>query len=331
MVDALVYDELRAQISDRDGRSDGRWRETACQLFGAGVSVSLTNRWTDASSRIRPETLVGWIGPASNAVARNGSCGDTLLPLAAEVIQSLSTEDLLALLATRLHDPAVKAAVQSRLRSAGFERCADSLGFAPVSFRPFADRPGGILPPELRVKLFGSALIVATLLSDGQLGAEWGQAPSCLQQATDAFNQATPESIAQSIELLADGMGVVPNTDAMSLLAAALLATKEPRIAEPLARAAFDADPRHPFAGANALRACMALEDRERARALLPKVAAQPHLGSWAKEQIDLATKWLNDSPDAIPVERVEQGDDRNARKINGDLSHLSRVINPKN
>jgi hypothetical protein len=331
VVDALVYDELRAQASGSDGHSESRWPKTASQLFGIGVASSLAGQWVDASHHIRPESLVGWTGPASAAVAQSGSVGKALMPLSEEAITSFSTDDLLALLATRLHDPEVKASAQSRLRSAGFVHCAKALEFAPVSFRAFEDQPGGVLEPELRAKLFRSALIVATLLSDGQLGAEWGPSPSCLKEATDAFNQATPESIAESIELLADGMGSVPNVDAMSLLAAALLATKEPRIAEPLARAAFYANPRHPFAGANALRACMALEDRERARALLPKVAAQPHLGSWAKEQIDLATKWLNDSPDAIPVERVEQGDDRNARKINGDLSHLSRVINPKN
>ena len=88
-------------------------------------------------------------------------------------------------------------------------------------------------------------------------------------------------------------MGAIPNVDAVSLFSATLIAADEPYLAEPLARAAFFAQPSHKFAGVNALRAAKALGLRERAAELYPRVIAEAKVGEWGKGELITVAEWL--------------------------------------
>ncbi len=289
-IDAL----LLAELDGPDGLGqEARLLSALSATIGPGLQMAMAGRWTDAKRAVCPGCMAGWTSLAAQSVAANGGCGDALSPLPPSAVAELGLEDLLQVVAVRVNDPSVQAALSARLVDAGFVRSAGALRFTAAKFVPFEDRPGKRLGNDVRAKVFASPLVVALLLADGDLDAAWGPATACLAPATAAFDEGTPESVARSISLLSDGMGSVPNVDSVSLLAAALLASDEPRLAEPLARAAFNAMPSHKFAGVNALRAQRALDLRDRARVLLPKVAGEAQLGNWGRRQLESVAQWL--------------------------------------
>lgn len=291
-VEAFVLEELDPQASEPPVAVT-RLVGLLARSLGDGFSLSARGAWTTSDRRVVPEAFAGWTGAAAESVRRSGSAGQSLAPLDPEGVSQFSLDDLLSLAAVRVNDPVVLRSLDARLRADGFVRSAGALRFTAAKFVPFEDRPGKRLGNDVRAKVFASPLVVALLLADGDLDAAWGPATACLAPATAAFDEGTPESVARSISLLSDGMGTVPNVDSVSLLAAALLASDEPRLAEPLARAAFNAMPSHKFAGVNALRAQRALDLRDRARVLLPKVAGEAQLGNWGRRQLESVAQWL--------------------------------------
>lgn len=291
-VESFVLEELDPQPSGPPVRVT-RLVELLSRSLGEGFSLSARGAWTTLDRRVVSEAFGGWAGAAAESVRRSGSAGQSLAPLTPEGVSRFSLDDLLSLAAVRVNDPVVLRSLEARLRAAGFIHSADALTLTAAKFAPFEDRPGKLLGNDVRAKVFASPLVVALLLTDGNLDVAWGATPACLAPATAAFDEGTPESVARSISMLSEGMGVVPNAGAVSLLAAALLASDEARLAEPLARAAFTAMPSHKFAGVNALRAQRALDLRDRARELLPKVAAEAQLGNWGRRQLESVAEWL--------------------------------------
>jgi hypothetical protein len=291
--DPLLVEELdgAADVAEPERRS--RLLSALKATLGPGIDMSLSGRWADSSGALCAACLSGWTDAAAEAVSKTGACGGALSPLPASVVAGLTVEDLLQVAAVRINDPAVLRSLAERLASEGFAGSARLLRVSEAALVAFDDRPGDRLERSVRAKVFASPVVVALLLTDGKLDAAWGATPACLAPATAAFDEGTPESVARSISMLSEGMGVVPNADAVSLLAAALLASDEPRLAEPLARAAFTAMPSHKFAGVNALRAQRALDLRDRARELLPRVAAEAQLGNWGRRQLESVAEWL--------------------------------------
>ena len=233
VLDALVLGELAAMESSPlgstvHGGDERELRASLVRLLGPGFTLAKAGGWVDDEGRLLPGTLIGWTRPAAEAVRRAGSTEAALLPLSDAALESLSTDDLIELLTTRLHDPSVRQALVARLETSGFRRCAEEFGSSSVQARAFRDRPGGGLSREVKAKVASSPLVVAMLLADGETGVRWGEPPSCMAEAVRSFDQATPDSVEAAIVLLLDGMGAVPSVDAMSLLSAALLARGEP-------------------------------------------------------------------------------------------------------
>jgi hypothetical protein len=292
LTDATASPESGAAASTGVGGRD--LLEPLSRVLGPGFAMACSGRWVDLEGRILARSVEGWTGPAAAAVRAAGTCGRALAPLSESAIGALSTEDLFVLMATRIHDPNVQSAVSERLTASGFARSAAALRFPRATLHAFEDRSGGSLSAGIRARFFESPIAVTMLLADGEPGARWGGPPDCLVEATKAFNAGTLASIERSIQLLLDGMRETPSADALSLLSAALLARGEPRLAEPLARAVFLEDPEHPFAGANALRANMAIGNRNRVRDLLVRMAQRSRVGDWAREQMEEAKRWLD-------------------------------------
>jgi len=301
-VDVLLAEELR-DGSDVPERADrDAFVSALAAAVGPGIELSLAGRWAGEGRAICAECLSGWSSPAADAVASTGSCGGILGSMPFESVRDRSVDDLLQFAAVRVNDQSVRRALNLRLVSDGYARSVRLLQLAAGGPVPFDDRPGSRLERTVRARVFASPVVIAMLLTDGTLDVAWGPAPACLTEATAAFDEGTPESVSRSIVLLLDGMGIVPNADALSLLSAALLASDEARVAEPLARAAFLAMPEHKFAGVNALRAQRALGLKDRATALFPRVAAESKLGSWGRRQLQSIAEWLGVSVQPVPA-----------------------------
>ncbi len=311
-IDPLLIEELAG--TDESG-PDRRARlvSALAQILGPGIELSAGGRWTTADRAVCPGCIAGWTSAAAEAAASSRGCGAALSPLPAAVSRRLGLEELLQIAAVRANDPSILGALNERLAADGFVRSAALLRFPAEARASFEDRPGNALDATARSRIFASPVVVALLLTDGGLDAAWGPAPACLADATAAFDEGTPDSVSRSIALLCDGMGAVPNADALSLLSAALLASDEARLAEPLARAAFVAMPTHKFAGVNALRAQRALGMKERAAQLFPGVAAEAQVGSWGRRQLESIAEWLGvplpPPPPSPPGPRGAAGD----------------------
>ena len=294
ILEAIVLREIEGDSSEGPGGGDNRLLRALGRQLGRGVRDELSGRWLDDNGELCAPCLAGWTGPAEQSVLKTGSIGIALSPLPEDMLARLSMEDLFTLLSSRVHDPAVKAALVDRLRSSGFVRTANALHFPALGLKSIEDHPGKHLDRQLRAKVVSVPVVAAILLSDGRLEGEW----SAVEQpwygsAVAAFDEGTPDSLSRAITLLAENVQTVPNVEAVSLLSAALISADEPYLAEPLARAAFFAQPSHKFAGVNALRAAKALGLRERAAELYPRVIAEAKVGEWGKGELITVAEWL--------------------------------------
>jgi hypothetical protein len=281
---------------------------------GTGIEVGLSNGWASADGRLCVECVTGWTELAANSVTTTGRLGDYLMPLSDDLIGQLSLGDLLSLLAHRVHDPAIETAVIARLRDGGFACSATDLSFPKVSLRPPLDSHGGsvAISNELRARVVAVPVVMVLLLTGGECGLAWERVmPRWLGEAKGCFDSTSPQDRDESIRVIARNLGRVPNVEAISLLAAALIDADDAAIAEPLARGAFLAEPTHEFAGINALRAARALGSRERAQELFPRVAAEANLDDWGREQLAEISDWLGvpKSDPRQPAARVPPSD----------------------
>jgi hypothetical protein len=305
---ALVLRELEGPKPEDPEKSRRRLVVALSNSIGAGIEVGLSKGWASADGLLCVECMRGWTDVAAKAVAATGTFGDYLSPLSEEVIGRLSLDDLLSLLAQRVHDPAVEQAVSARLRDAGFACAADDLSFSKVPLHPPVDPQGGAVTinHELRARVVASPVVMVLLLTDGVCGLEWERVlPRWFGEAKAAFDGIAPQGRDESIRLIANNLGRVPNVEAISLLSAALIDAGDATLAEPLARGAFFAAPTHEFAGINALRAARALGKRERAQELFPRVASEAILDEWGRAQLAEIATWLevpaSDSPQPEP------------------------------
>jgi hypothetical protein len=302
----LVLRELEGSTPEDPAGSRRRLASALARVFGPGVEVGLSDGWTSADGRICGECLAGWITPVEAVVSRVGVIGTSLEPISIDVLEQLTLDELMVLFAQRVHDSGVEAAVVTRLRDAGFACSAAEFALARHQLKPPADASTSAIPNDLRAEVVSAPVVMVLLLTDGVCAVQWDQqAPPWLAAARAAFDEPTPQGRERSIRLIADGLGHTPNVDGVSLLAAALLDADDAVLAEPLARAAFLAMPRHEFAGINALRAARALGMRDRAKELFPRVAAEARLGAWGRAQLNAVAAWLG-LPDPNPSERLD-------------------------
>ena len=294
LVQSIVLYELDGTSSGAIDVNRGPMGAAMTRVLGPGFALALSGKWVTSEGAV--EGMTGWTVPCSQAVLKSGAFGGTLSPLASDMLAQLTVDDLFTMLSCRVHDSSIQRALVERLRSSGFARTADFVQtqLPAVQLKSVVDRPGGQLSKELRAKVVASPIVVAALLADGRLDGNWSaEERPWYAPAVGEFNKQTSESLMSTIKLLADNLGAIPNVDAVSLLSATLIASDEPYLAEPLARAAFFAQPSHKFAGVNALRAAKALGLRERASELYPRVIAEAKVGEWGKGELVKVAEWL--------------------------------------
>jgi len=297
LVQSIVLNELDGTSPEAVEAGRGRLGAALARALGPGFALARSGKWMTPEGTIPVEAMKGWTAPCSQAVLKSGAFGATLSPLASDMLAQLTVDDLFMMLSCRVHDTAVQRTLIERLRSSGFARTADFVQtqLREVQVKPVEDRPGDRLSKELRAKVVASPIVVAALLADGRLDGGWSaEERPWYASAVAEFNKQTPESLMSAIEMLAGNLGVIPNVDAVSLFSATLIAADEPCLAEPLARAAFFAQPSHKFAGVNALRAAKALGLRDRAAELYPRVIAEAKVGEWGKGELVKVAEWLS-------------------------------------
>jgi hypothetical protein len=313
LTEAIVLYELDTPEGERvSAASTARFVSALTRLLGPGIAPAVSGEWTMPDGAICPEAVSGWSMLAASTVRKTGSIGDSLTPLSKEQLAALSVDDLFELIAVRVHDSAVLQALAEGLRASGFVRTAEFANLKTAPLHEVRDRPSERLGRQLRANVVSLPIVTTALLTGGALTCAWSQTElPWLGTAVAAFDEGTPESLNNAIALLVENIGTPPSHEAVVLLSAALLAVDEPALAEPLARATFFAKPSHRFAGINALRAAKALDARDRANELYPRVIAAVKPDASERRALEQIATWLGVPPppsDVPPAPPPEHG-----------------------
>lgn len=295
ILDAVLVAELDAvAVTSEQFRI---WIEPMC---GPGIYATWSSRW--------PPDIRGmdnWRRLIDASLAAGGGLAEPCSPLSSDALAGLTDPvECLMILGQRANDANLLAHCRGLFRQQGWSRTADLIPEKCAPSGGCVDRPGSRLAAPLRRAMATSWPFVHLLVSDGRIDVPLATLPAPrFEEAREAFNQASPESLQRAATILADSFASSPDLPTAVLLSATLLALDEPTIALPLARLAYRVNPAHPFAGVNMLRAARVLGRRDLTAAMLPEVMSTAALDDWGKAQVAEIKTWVDGrQPSSLPV-----------------------------
>lgn len=221
-------------------------------------------------------------------------------------LQALSDESLERLLITRPGDPDVIAESARRLAKLGLAIASEAIASSP-KVRWEADRDASVecadaLMRAIRVPLDPDADLAEMARRDKEesvlaahvdavrlvvsTGSSWWHDPTGIASA-ESVRLFDAKQFPAALRLLLQEFRKNPSADTLSLMSASLLRCDAARPAKTLAMIAYAWSPGHRFAGANVLRAMMALGQLDDARAFAGELRKRDDLSEDARSKVD--------------------------------------------